>query len=77
MAKDRHNQGGPTRGPKDEPTEDRNNPAPPGQSAQSQSLPIGDGERRDRAEEFGEERGRGTSPRTGSESNRSRSNRGG
>jgi hypothetical protein len=77
MAKDRSNMGGPTQRPKDEPTEDRNNPAPDDRSAQSQSLPIGDEERHERAEDFGEARGRGTNPRTGSDSNRSRKNRGG
>lgn len=76
MAKDRHNQGGPTRNPKDVPTEDRNNPAPPGRNAQSQSLPLGDEERRERAEDVGEARGRGTNRRTGSDSNRSKANRG-
>ena len=71
MAKDRDNMGGPTQGPKDEPTEDRNNPNPSGQRAQAQSLPIGDEERHERAEDLGEQREHGTGKRTGSESNES------
>lgn len=51
--------GGPTQNPKDEPTRDRDNPAPSGQSAQSQSLPIGDEERHERAEDLGEQREHG------------------
>ena len=74
---DRKNVGGPSQSPKDRPTDDRDNPAPSDQSAQSQSRPIGDEERDVRAEASGEERGRGTNPRTGSDSNQSRKNRGG
>lgn len=76
MARER-NVGGPTQSPKDEPTADRDNPAPSGQSAQSQSAPIGDEERDERAEDLGEQIERGTGGRTGSDSNQSRKNRGG
>ena len=76
MAKDRENMGGPTQNPKDEPTRDRDNQAPSGQSAQSQSLPIGDEERHERAEDLGEQREHGSAKRTGSDSNASKKNRG-
>lgn len=63
MAKDRHNQGGPTVSPKDTPTDDRENRNHESSAnAQSQSEPIGDEERVNRE-------GAGMSRRNGSESN--------
>lgn len=63
MAKDRHNQGGPTRSPKDEPTGDRDNRDFQSESnAQSQSSPIGSEESANREGEY-------ESRRNGSESN--------
>jgi hypothetical protein len=62
MAKDRHNQGGPTVSPKDQPTPDRDNERQTERSAQSQSAPIGDEERDNRE-------GAGESRRNGSQSN--------
>ena len=63
MAKDRHNQGGPTRSPKDEPTDDRDNRNIEAETnAQSQSRSIGDEERTNREGEH-------VSRRNGSQSN--------
>ncbi|MGH9457190.1 MAG: hypothetical protein ACRD2J_06065 [Thermoanaerobaculia bacterium] len=76
MAKDRHNQGGPTRNPKDEPTADRDNRVSSGRRAQAQSAPIGDEERHARASDRGEQLGHGRGKRTGSDSNRSKKGRG-
>ena len=62
MAKDRHNQGGPTVSPNDGPTDDRDNRGHESSAnAQSQSGPIGDEERVNRE-------GAGLSRRNGSES---------
>ena len=77
MAKDKNHFGGPTQGSNDEPTRDRDNPAPHGQRASAQSLPIGDEERHERAEDRGETWDSAEKSRTGSDSNRSRKNRGG